>query len=126
MKGAAVSTENCQQSHLYCIWWRRVGSPDRFRHWVLADSIEDAVCRSRLDMSKALGTNTGLWKIEEPGNKITRWIPTALVYQFEGPRRSHRVRIIASVLLLLCLFFLFYWKSRTVASAGPYLERIRK
>jgi hypothetical protein len=46
MKGA-VSTENCHQSHSYCIWWRRVGGPDRFQHWVLADSIDDAVSRSR-------------------------------------------------------------------------------
>src|SRR4029077_3479705 len=36
MKSAAVSTENCERSHLYCIWWRCVGSQGRFRHWMLA------------------------------------------------------------------------------------------
>jgi|SRR5580704_9004758 hypothetical protein len=113
MKGA-VSTENCQQSHSYCIWWRRVGGPDRFRHWVFADSIDDAVTQSRLDVTKALGTNTSLWNIEEPGDKATRGIPTDLVWREYG-RSSQRVGIMAFVFLVLGLLFLFHWKSRTVA-----------
>ena len=121
MKGAAVSTENCQRSLLYCIWWRRVGGPDRFRHWVLASSIDDAVGRSRLHVSKALGTNSSLWRIEEPPSKISRAVPTDVVWLREGPLgSSQRVRIIASALILLCLLFLFYWKSNMVASAGSY------
>src|SRR5579862_9173967 len=115
---AAVSTENCHESHSYCIWWGRVGGPDRFRHWVLADSIDDAVSRSRLDVSKALGTNASLWKIEEPEDKITRVIPTDLVCTCERPRRSsQQVGIITFVLLFLGLCFLLHWKSIAVASA---------
>ena len=117
MKGAAFSTEHCQDLHRYCIWWRRVGGADRFRHWVLAESIDHAIRRSRLDVSKALGTNTGLWKIEEPEDKITRASPADVVCTCEGPRRSsQRVGIIAFVLLLLGLFFLLHWKSGAVAS----------
>jgi hypothetical protein len=111
MKGAAFSTEHCQDLQRYCIWWRRVGSADRFRHWVLAESIDHAISRSRLDVSKALGTNTGLWKIEESE-------ATDVGRTCEGPRRSsQRLGITAFVLLLLCLVFLLHWKSRAVASA---------
>ena len=118
MKGAAFSTEHCQDLHRYCIWWRRVGGADRFRHWVSAESIDHAISRSRLDVSKALGINTSLWKIEEPEDKITRAIPTDVVCTSEGPRRaSQRLGITAFVLLLLGLFFLLHWKSRAVASA---------
>jgi hypothetical protein len=117
MKGA-VSTEDCQQSHSYCIWWRRVGAPDRFRHWVLADSIDDAVSRSRFDVTKALGTNTSLWNIEEPEDKVTRAISSDLSCG-GSVRSSQRLGIIAFVLLLLGLFFLFHWKSRSVAPAEP-------
>jgi hypothetical protein len=114
----AVSTENCQQPHSYCIWWRRVGGPDRFRHWVSADSIDDAVTRSRLDVTKALGTNTSLWSIEEPEDTVTQAIPTDL--RCGGSvRSSQRLGIIAFVLLLLGLFFLFHWKSRAVTPAEP-------
>jgi len=119
MKGA-VSTENGQQSHSYCIWWRRAGAADRFRHWVLADSIDEAVSRSRLDIIKALGTNASLWKIEEPEKQIAVPIATEVVCWRARRRGStHRVRIIASALLLLCLLFLFHWKSSAVASAEP-------
>ena len=110
MKGAAVSRQNCQGSHWYCIWWRRVGGPDRFRHWVLAESIDHAISRSHVNVSKALGTNVGLWNIEEPRDNATHEIRTEVVWQSEGPRASsHRVRIIASVLILLCLLFLSTW-----------------
>ena len=120
MKGA-VSTENCQQSHSYCIWWRRVGGPDRFRHWVLADSIDDAVSRSRLDVTKALGTNTSLWNIEEPADKMTRAIPTDLGCggSVRSVRSSEQVGIMAFIVLLLGLCLLFHWKSRAVAPAEP-------
>jgi hypothetical protein len=117
MKGA-VSTEDCQQPHSYCVWWRRVGGPDRFRHWVLADSIDDAVSRSRLDVTKALGTNTSLWNIEEPEDKVTRAIPTDLACG-GSVQSSQRLGIIVFVLLLFGLFLLFHWKSRAVASAEP-------
>jgi hypothetical protein len=101
MKGA-VSMENCQQSHSYCIWWRRVGGPDRFQHWVLAESIDDAVSRSRLDVTKALGTNTSLWNIEEPEDKITQAIPIDVVCG-GSVRSSQRVGIMAFIVLLLGL-----------------------
>jgi hypothetical protein len=117
---AAVSQESCRQANSYCIWWRRVGGADRFRHWVLAESIGDAVSRSRLQISKALGPNASLWRIEEPENKITRTIRTDVVGWREGPRQSsQRVGIAAFVLLFLGLVFLFHWKSRAVASAEP-------
>jgi hypothetical protein len=110
MRGAAVSTQNCQRSHWYCVCWRRVGGPDGFRHWVLAESIDHAIGRSYLHVSKALGTNTGLWNIEEPGDKGTRGIQTDVVWKSEGPlATSHRVRIVASILILFCLLFLFSW-----------------
>ena len=118
MKGA-VSTENGLESHTYCIWWRRADAQDRFRHWVLSDSMDEAVRRSRLDITNALGTNASLWKIEEPKKHITAHA-TEVVCWREGRREStHRVRIIASVLLLLCFLFLFHWKSSAVASAEP-------
>jgi hypothetical protein len=117
MKGA-TSTENCQQSRSFCIWWGRVGGSDRFRHWVLADSIDNAVRRSRSDVSKALGPNVSLWKIEEPEDKIARAIPTDVVCWCEGPRRSsQRAGVIAFVLLWIGLLSLFHWKSRAVTSA---------
>jgi hypothetical protein len=120
MKGAAFSTERSQDLHWYCIWWRRVGGPDRFRHWVLAESIDHAISRSHLNVSKALATNAGLWNIEEPRDKATRGIRTEVVWQSEGPQASsHRVRIVASVLILLCLLFLFGWRWSSVASAEP-------
>ena len=113
MKGAAVSRQNCQGSHWYCISWKLVNGSDRFRHWVLAESIDHAISRSRLNVSKALGTNADLWNVEEPGDNATRGILTEVVWQSEGPRASsHRVRIIASVLILLCLLFLFGWTFR--------------
>jgi len=119
MKGA-VSIENCQGSRTYCVWWRRAGAGDRFRHRVLADSIDEAVSRSRLDITKALGTNASLWKMEEPEKHKTAPMATEVVCWRARPRESsHRVRITASVLLLLCLLFLFHWKSSAVASVEP-------
>jgi hypothetical protein len=129
---SAVSTENGLQSHSYCIWWRRAGAKDRFRHWVLADSMDEAIRRSRLDITKALGTNASLWKIEDPEKHITAPIATEVVRSGERPRgSSHRVRIITSVLLLLCLLLLFHLKSNEAASAGSMeadsvFERITK
>ena len=129
---SAVSIDNCQGSHSYCVWWRRTGARDRFQHWVLAASIDEAVSRSRLDIIKALGTNASLWKIEEPEKQGAAPIATEVVRWRGRPRgSSHRVRIMASVLLLLCLLFLFHWKSNGDASAGPVegeslLERITK
>jgi hypothetical protein len=118
MKSTAFSIESCQGLHSYCILWRRVGGPDRFRHWVTAESIDRAISRSRLEVSMALGTNAGLWNIEEPEDKVTRGISTDVIWQSERSQASsHRVRIIASVLLLLSLLFLFRWKLREVASA---------
>ena len=120
MKGAAVSRQNCQGSHWYCISWKRVNGSDRFRHWVLAESIDHAISRSRLNVSKALGTNADLWNVEEPGDNATRGILTEVVWQSEGPRSSsHRVRIIASVLILLCLLFLFTCSSCEVIRDPP-------
>jgi hypothetical protein len=117
---AAVSQENCQQADSYCIWWGRVGGTDRFRHWVLAESIGDAVNRSRLHVSKALGPNAILWKIEEPGDEITPSIRTDVVCWCEGPQRSsQRLGIAAFVLLFLGLAFLFHWKSRAIGSVEP-------
>jgi hypothetical protein len=113
---SAVSTENGQQSHSYCIWWRRAGAQDRFRHWVLAGSIDEAVRRSRLDVTKALGSNAGLWKIEESEKQITAAIATEVVSWGPG-RSSQRVGIMAFVVLLLGLLFLFHFKS--VAPAEP-------
>lgn len=126
----AVPTENCPQPQSYCIWWRRVGGPDRFRHRVLADSIDDAVSRSRSDVTKALGTNTSLWNIEEPADKITRAVPASSVCSW-SERSSQRIGIMAFVVLLLGLFFLFHWKSRAVAPVEPMesdtaLERITR
>jgi len=129
---SAVSIDNRKASQTYCVWWRRAGAADRFRHWVLADSIDEAVRRSRLDITKALGTNASLWKIEEPKEHLTATIATEVVRWRERSYGSfHRVRIVASVLLLLCLLFLFHWKSHEVASGGPMagdslLERITK
>ena len=129
---SAVSIDNCQGSHTYCVWWRRAGAADHFRHWVLADSIDEAVRRSRLDITKALGTNASLWKIEQPEKHITAPIATEVVCCCERPRGSaHWVRIIASVLVFLCLLFLFHWKSSEFGSANPLagdslLERITK
>ena len=85
MKGA-VSTENCHQTRSYCIWWGRVGGPDRFRHWVSAESFDRAVRRSLSDVSKALGPNVSLWKIEEPRDRIARAIATELVCRHKDPR----------------------------------------
>ena len=122
---SAISTENGQQSQSYCICWRRAGAADHFRHWVLADSIDEAVRRSRLDITKALGTNASLWKIEEPKKHITAPIATEVVRWRERPSgSSHRVRIVASVLLLLCLLFLFQWENNPAWRA--LLERITK
>ncbi len=115
-----VSTENRQPSLSYCIWWGRVGAPDRFRHWVLADSIDSAARRSRADVSEALGPNASLWKMEEPEDKIATAIPTDVVCRNKGPRwSSERVGIIAFVLLWIGLVFLFHWKMRGVTLAEP-------
>ena len=122
---SADSIDNCQGSHTYCVWWRRAGGKDRFRHWVLANSIDEAVRRSRLDITKALGTNASLWKIEEPEKDIIAPIATEVVRWSERPREpSHRVRIVASVLLFLCLLFLFRWENNPAWQA--LLERITK
>jgi hypothetical protein len=119
MKSVAVLTQSCKGSHWYCIWWRRVDGPDRFRHWVLAESIDHAISRSHLKVSKALGTNAGLWNIEQPENNAVRGIRTEVVWESEGPRASsHRVRIIASVLILLCLLFLFSWAIQQGSSSS--------
>ena len=117
---SAVSMERSEQSHSYCIWWGRVGGPDRFRHWVLADSIDKAISRSRLDISRALGTNASLWKIEVPEHNPTRAVPTDVVSWPEGHgRSSQQVGIIAFALLMLGLSFLFHWKSGAVESVEP-------
>jgi hypothetical protein len=122
---SAISIENCQRSHTYCVWWKRAGAADRFRHRVLADSINEAVRRSQRDITKALGTNACLWKIEEPEKYITAPISNEVVRWRERPRgSSHRVRIVASVLLLLCLLFLFQWENNPAWRA--LLERITK
>jgi len=122
---SAVSIDTYQGSHRYCVWWKRVGAADRFRHQVWADSIDEAVRRSRLDVTKALGTNASLWKIEKPERHIMSPIATEVVCWCERPHgSSHRVRIIASVLLLLCLLFLFLWENNPAWRA--LLERITK
>jgi hypothetical protein len=84
----------------------------------LAESIDDAVSRSRLDVTKALGTNTSLWNIEEPEDKITQAIPIDVVCG-GSVRSSQRVGIMAFIVLLLGLGLLFHWKSRAVAPAEP-------
>ena len=112
MEETAAITKTSQESHLYCLWWRRVGGSERFRNWVLAISAEDAVSRSRKEVSMALGANAGLWHIEGP--RITRSsAETAAEVDWQSPAgpQSHRVRITASILILLCLFFLFHLKS---------------
>lgn len=117
-------TEHCQDLDWYCIWWRRVGATDRFRDWVLAESMDHAISRSHLNVSNALGTNAGLWNIEEHGATIARGIRTEVVWQAEGPlTSSHRVRIVASVLILLCLLFLLCWRFNQVASVEPEPSR---
>ncbi len=122
MKGAVV-IENCQRSQSYCVWWRRIGGADRFRHCVLADSIDDAVSRSRLEVSEALGRNASLWKMEEPEANITRANAPDVAHGRERLRQSPEwVGIIAFVLLFLGLVLLFYWKSRPPASAEPLAE----
>jgi hypothetical protein len=115
-----VSMENRQPSRSYCIWWGRIGAPDRFRHWVSADSIDSAVRRSRADVSEALGANANLWKMEEPEGKMARAIPTDVVCWYTGPRwSSERAGITAFVLLWIGLVFLFHWKMRVVTLAEP-------
>jgi hypothetical protein len=122
---SVVSVDNCQGSHTYCILWKRVGAVDRFRHCVMADSIDDAVSRSRQDISAALGTNASLWKIVEPEKHPSPPIATEMVCWRAGPRESsHQVRIIASVLLFLCLLFLVHRENDQAWRA--LLERITK
>ena len=112
MEETAAITKTSQESRLYCLWWRRAGGSERFRNWVLANSAEDAVNRSRKEVSMALGANAGLWHIEVP--RITRSsaeIATEVDWQSPAEPQSHWIRITASILILLCLFFLFHLKS---------------
>jgi len=56
----------------YCLWWRHCDGSDRFRHRVNADSIADAIDRSRVGISIALGTNAGFWEIADPRTQVSR------------------------------------------------------
>jgi hypothetical protein len=117
MKSLDVSPK----SHLYsyCLWWRHRDGSDRFRHWVNADSITDAIDRSRVEISIALGTNAGLWEIEDPRTQVSQQ-PEIDDESCTGNARYTADRVCMSCvnLFLLCLvLFAFYcWISR---SAGP-------
>ena len=100
----------------YCLWWRQCDGSDRFRHWVNANSIADAIDRSRVEISIALGTNAGLWEIEDPRTQVGQQ-PEIDDANCTGTARyaADRVWITCANLFLLCLvLFAFYcWTSRS-------------
>ena len=115
MKGGHLSTETLHVLRSYCIFWRRCDGLDRFRHWVLAESMSDATTRSRAEISKALGSNAGLWDIE--GTR-TNMVESGVVRD----RRSGAHRSVGRfwtsscwlIVLVLVLYLFRLWTSNTV------------
>lgn len=48
----------------YVVIWQRVGAPERFRHEVVAGSREEAAGWWFAHVSRALGANIDLWRID--------------------------------------------------------------
>jgi hypothetical protein len=48
----------------YCLIWHRRGAADSFRHFVVADSLMQAVERSRKEIRLALASNSVLWVLD--------------------------------------------------------------
>jgi hypothetical protein len=48
----------------YCLIWHRRGAADSFRHFVVADSLMQAVERSRKEIRLALASNSVLWILD--------------------------------------------------------------
>jgi hypothetical protein len=97
MKGGHLSKETLHVLRSYCIFWRRRDGLDRFRHWVLAESMSDATTRSRAEISKALGSNAGLWDIEGTRTNV---VGSGLVS--DRARRGDAHRSVGRVWLLSC------------------------
>jgi hypothetical protein len=66
MARSGLSSEELHPFDLYCLRWKRRNGSDEFRHCVRAQSMTDAMSRSREDISLALGSNGGLWRMGEP------------------------------------------------------------
>ena len=119
MSNLDVSTGGQKVLYSYCLWWRHCDSSDRFRHWVNADSIADAIDRSREEISIALGTNAGFWEIEDPRAWVSQQPPVRDA-KCAGDDRytAHDAWITCAKILSLCLaLFVFYcWISRTAGS----------
>src|ERR1700730_11994637 len=114
MKSLDVSLKSRYYS--YCLWWRHCDGSDRFRHWVNANCIADAIDQSRVEISIALGTNAGLWKIEDPRTQA-RQQPEIDDVNCTGNGRYTADRVCISCvnlfLLWLVLFAFYCWISRS-------------
>jgi len=117
MKGSHLSTETLHVPSSYCVFWKRRDGLDRFRHWVLAESMSDAATRSRAEISKALGSNAGLWDVE--GTR-TNMVESGVVR--DRTRRSGAHRSVGRfwmlscwlIVLVLVLFLFRLWTLRAV------------
>jgi biotin carboxyl carrier protein len=96
----------------YCLRWKRRNGSDQFQHCVRAQSITDAISRSREEVSLALGSNVGFWQMEEPQQRpVGDYRPSA--DQSVRSARPAVCSVAANLLALGLVLFAFHrWTSR--------------
>jgi hypothetical protein len=127
MTKRGLTSEEQHPFDLYCVRWKRRDGSDRFHHFVRAQSITEAMSRSRDEISLVLGSNAGLWQMEEPHRSArTQYRPSAVLSVRSTRHTVHRMCLVTANLLALglVLFAFHRWTSMWPHSIGslPNLE----
>ena len=115
MTRSGPSSEEFHSSDSYCLRWQRRNGSDQFRHCVRAQSITDAMNRSRQEVSLALGSNAGFWQMEEPQQRAVADYQPSTDQSVRSVRPTVRrmCSVTANLLALGLFLFAFHrWTSR--------------
>ena len=121
MTRSGLSSEQFYSLDSYCFRWKRRNGCDEFRHCVRAQSITDAMSRSREEISRALGSNAGFWQMEEPQQGAVGDYRQCADLSFRSARPAVRRTCSVTVNLLvlgLVLFAFHRWTSRAPQAIG--------
>ena len=121
MTRSGLSSEEFHSSDLYCLRWKRRNGSDQFRHFVRAQSITEAIKRSREEISLVLGSNAGLWQMEEPHRSvIAQYRPSAgSSVRSTRPTGRRMCLVTANLLTLGLVLFAFHrWTSMAPHTVG--------
>jgi hypothetical protein len=119
MTKSSLSSEEFHSLYLYCVRWKRRDGSDLFRHFVRAQSITEAMSRSREEISLVLGSNAGLWQMEQPQQSAVRQYSSSGGPSVRSARPTgRRMCFVAANLLALglVLFAIHRWTSRAPQS----------